>query len=67
FSVINNEHVSLKIYNSIGQEIAVLVNDILPSGNYSIKWNAENISSGVYFYTLRTDNFRSTKKLILLR
>jgi hypothetical protein len=67
FSVINNEHVSLKIYNSIGEEITTLVNDVLPAGNYSIRWNAENLASGIYFYVLTTDNFKSTKKLVLLR
>ena len=67
FSIINNEHVYLKIYNSIGQEITTLVNDILPAGDYSIKWNAENLASGIYFYTLTTGNFKAAKKLILLK
>ena len=67
FSVINDEHVSLKIYNSIGQEVAQLVNRVLPAGNYTVRWDAANFSSGVYFYTIHTDKFTSTKKMILLK
>jgi len=67
FSVPDNELVSLKIYNSIGEKIADLVNQVLPAGNYLVDWNAENVSSGIYFYTLTTNNFKETKKMILLR
>jgi hypothetical protein len=67
FSIVNNEHVTLKVYNSIGQEVAELVNKELPAGSYTVDWNAENNSSGIYLYTLSTDNFSSTKKMILLR
>jgi Secretion system C-terminal sorting domain len=67
FSIINNEHVTLKIYNSIGQEVSQLVNQVLPAGNYTVRWNAENLSSGVYFYTINTNNFKSAKKMILLK
>jgi len=67
FSVAASGQVSLKIYNSIGQEVAELVNQVLPTGSYTIDWNTENISSGVYFYTLTTNSFRDTKKMILLR
>jgi len=67
FSVVNNEHVTLKVYNSIGQQVAELVNQELPAGSYTVDWNAEDISSGIYLYTLNTNNFSSTKKMILLK
>lgn len=67
FSVVNTEFVSLKVYNSIGQQVAELVNQELPAGSYTVDWNAENVSSGIYLYTLTTDNFNSTKKMILLK
>ncbi|MDZ7626680.1 MAG: T9SS type A sorting domain-containing protein [Ignavibacteriaceae bacterium] len=67
FSILSNEFVTLKIFNIIGEEIAVLVNEILTSGSYSVNWNAENITSGIYFYTLATNQFRDTKKMILIR
>jgi len=67
FSIINNEKVTLKIYNSIGQEVAELVNKVLPVGNYTVSWNAGNVASGVYFYMLKTDHFNSVHKMILLK
>jgi hypothetical protein len=59
--------VSLKIYNIFGSEVATLVNEILPAGNYEREWNAENFPSGMYFYRLITGNFSETKKLILVK
>ena len=59
--------VSLKIYNHLGSEVKTLVNIFQPSGNYLIKFNAEQLSSGVYFYTLRVGNLSSTKKMIFLK
>ena len=67
FSVPENQLVTLKIYNSIGEKIAEIVNQALPAGNYQVNWNAENNPSGIYFYTLTTNNFKETKKMILLR
>lgn len=67
FSILSNEFVSLKIYNVIGEQVAELVNELLSAGNYFVNWNAENFSSGIYFYTLSTNNFIETKKMILLR
>jgi len=67
FSIPAGEFVSLKIYNSIGEQVADLVNEELPTGNYTVNWNAENVSSGMYFYTLKTSDFSDTKKMILLK
>jgi hypothetical protein len=59
--------VSLKIYDLLGRKVATLVNENKKAGYYNINYNAENISSGVYFYRLETNNFIDTKKMILLR
>jgi Secretion system C-terminal sorting domain len=67
FSIVANEHVSVRVYNTIGQEVARLVNDVLPAGNYSVRWDAANFSSGVYFYTITTNNFHTARKMILLK
>jgi predicted lipoprotein with Yx(FWY)xxD motif len=67
FSILNSEKVSLRIYNSLGQLVEEVVDKILPAGVYDINWNAENVPSGVYFYTIVTANFRQTKKMILLK
>ena len=59
--------VTLKVYNLLGEEVATIVNAELPAGFYKYKWNAGNLSSGVYFYKLREKNQAKTKKLILLK
>ncbi len=59
--------VSLKIYDALGREVAVLVNEELKPGTYEIEWNAENLPSGVYFYSLITNNFTQTRKLVLIK
>ena len=67
FSIPVQGMVSLKIFNLIGQEIDVLVNENLSAGNYSLKWNAKDQANGIYFYRLVSDSFSETKKMILLK
>lgn len=65
-----NSFVSLKVYNSLGQEVATLVNEPKPAGSYKINFNAAGLPSGVYYYVLRTGNnneFVKTNKMILLK
>lgn len=57
----------LKIYNSLGSEVAVLVNERLSAGKYSVDFNASNFSGGVYFYRLEAQNFSKTKKMMLVK
>jgi len=59
--------VLLKIYDVLGKEIAVLVNEQLKPGIYEIDWNAENLPSGVYFYSLITNEFTQTKKMVVVK
>ncbi|MBI9072418.1 MAG: T9SS type A sorting domain-containing protein [Melioribacteraceae bacterium] len=59
--------VELKIFDMLGREIETLVNGIQNPGNYEVVWNASKFSSGIYFYSLKTDNFHAVKKMILLR
>jgi hypothetical protein len=59
--------VSLKIFDMTGREVASLVNEVKTAGYYSINFNASNLSSGVYFYNLKTDNFTMTKKMMLIK
>ena len=61
------ENVSLKIFNSLGQEIATLINEKQSPGTYSVDWNASDYSSGIYFYRLQTDNFTETKRMTLIK
>ncbi len=59
--------VSLKVYDILGNEVAVLVDEEKPAGNYKIDFNGSNLASGIYFYTLRTNNFVQNRKMILLK
>ena len=59
--------VALKVYDVLGNEVAILVNEEKPIGTYELTWNAANVPSGVYFYKLRVGSFVETKKMILLR
>ncbi len=58
---------SLQIYNILGEEIATLVNERQAPGNYTVQFDASDLPSGTYFYTLRVGNFVATRKMILLK
>jgi hypothetical protein len=61
------QFVQLKIFDVIGNEVATLVNDEKPAGNYEIAFDASGLSSGVYFYKIASGNFVETKKMVLLK
>ncbi len=62
---------SLKVYDILGNEVATLVNEYRPAGNYQVDFNSSidgrNLSSGVYFYQLRVGSFIQTRKMILTK
>jgi hypothetical protein len=59
--------VLLKIYDALGREIEILVNEELNPGTYEVEWNAEKYSSGIYFYRLTSGDFSQTRKLVLVK
>ncbi len=67
FSIPKQEHVSLKIFNSLGQEIDSPINNILAPGAHLYKWNAGSNPAGVYFYQLRCGSGSYTGKMLLLK
>lgn len=67
FELNTTENVTLKIYDILGVEVASLVKENKPSGKHSVKFNASNLPSGIYFYRITSGNFIATKKLILLK
>ena len=67
FSLPLKSFISLKIFDLLGREVATIVSEQLSAGNHAIKWNAVNMSSGIYFYRLQAGSFTETKKLVLLR
>jgi hypothetical protein len=58
---------TLKVYNIIGQEVATLVNSVETAGSHEVKFDASRLSSGVYFYTLRSGNSIETMKMLLMK
>jgi len=67
FSIQKAGLVSLKIYNVLGQEVTTLLNGELSAGTYTYSFDASRLSSGIYFYTIHSNNFVQTKKMILLK
>ena len=72
FALPMNAKVNIKLYNALGQEVANILNTELDSGIHETVFNASNLSSGVYFYTLKVQgvdgsNFTSTKRLVLMK
>lgn len=65
FEIPGNTYVSLKVYNLLGVEIAELAGKEFAKGKHTIKFDAKNLSSGVYFYTIKADKFSASKKMIL--
>ena len=65
-------HVSLKIYNIRGQLVRALLDASLPAGRYTVQWDGTNesgtiVASGVYFCSMATRNFFSTKKMVMMK
>ena len=67
YSIVDNGIVTLKIYDVLGREIATLVNEEKAAGNYEVRFDASQLSSGIYLYTLQVGNFTQTRKMILLK
>ncbi len=75
YSLPKSSYVTLKIFNTLGEEIVTLVNEEKPVGTYVVSWNAVNLPSGVYFYRLQVvdpetssgQGFVQTRKMILLK
>jgi hypothetical protein len=59
--------IRLSVYDILGNEINVIVNEELPAGDYSIRWDAGNLPSGVYFYQIKSSNSVLTKKATLIK
>lgn len=67
YTVAVPSHVSIKLYNAIGQQMGVVVDEEKTSGEYSVQWNASSLSSGLYFCEMRAGDFSSVIKLVLLK
>jgi photosystem II stability/assembly factor-like uncharacterized protein len=57
----------LRVYDALGREVAVLFSSDAPAGNHTVNFDASNLSSGIYFYTLKSGDFINTKKMALIK
>ena len=67
YQIPNTEFVTLKVYDILGREIATLVNEEKPAGSYEVQFSGNGLTSGIYFYQLKTSTFVETKKMILVK
>ena len=63
----NANVIQLKIYNITGREITTLINESLQPGTYEVTFDASNLSSGIYFYRIQTENFSDTKRMLFIK
>lgn len=67
FNVPVHTRVSLKVYDALGRLVKVLVDETLSPGNYKTSFNGENFASGIYYYIISSEDYRLTKKMIILK
>jgi len=67
FSIPTSENVELNVYNILGQKVSLLINEQKAQGEYEIKFNASNLPSGIYIYSLRAGNVFETRKMLLVK
>ena len=67
FQLPNASNIKLVVYDVSGKVLDVLINQKLNAGYYNYDWDASQYSSGVYFYTLESDDFRDSKKMVLIK
>jgi hypothetical protein len=67
FTIESTEMVNLSVYSVNGQKVATLINGMVESGSHSVTFDASNLTSGVYFYTLSANGISATSKMILMK
>jgi len=67
YSIPNSGHVTLSVYNTLGQIVTTLVNSYENAGSYKVKFNAKDLTSGIYFYRINCGSFSASKKLIIVK
>ena len=58
---------NISVFDITGRKVSELVNSVLRAGSHEVSWNAAGLSSGVYFYTLKTAEVTETKKMLLVK
>ncbi len=67
FSTNNSDPVKIEIYDTCGQKVSTLLDIEMKAGYHEVKFNAQNLSSGIYFYRIEAGEFQDAKKMILIK
>ncbi|HQH55914.1 MAG TPA: T9SS type A sorting domain-containing protein, partial [Candidatus Marinimicrobia bacterium] len=67
YTIPYDARVSLKVYNTLGQEVANLVDGTQSAGEHIVTFDSKNLAGGIYFYTLKSEGVNITKKLVLIK
>lgn len=67
YAVPGEQHVYVGVYDLLGRRVAVLVNQVQPAGSYTVDWNAQGLSSGIYLYRLDAGGFSQTRRMMLMK
>ena len=67
YSIAKDVNVNISVYNTIGEKVATLVNGFQQAGRYEVNFNAGNLTSGVYFYTIEAGDYKAVKKMLLMK
>jgi len=67
FDIPQRSNVKISVYDILGKEISVLVNEELNTGTFEVNWDASNFPSGVYFYKIETEDYSESKKMVLVK
>jgi hypothetical protein len=67
FTIAQTDYVSLKVYDVLGNEVTTLINEEKPAGEYEVEFDGERLTSGIYFYQLKSGSYVQTKKMLLLK
>jgi hypothetical protein len=67
FGIPKNSFVTIKVFDLLGREVSVLVNEYKEAGSYDVNFNASGLSSGLYFYRIEAGSFKGIKRMVLLK
>jgi ATP-dependent helicase YprA (DUF1998 family) len=67
YSIKENGLVSIRVFDVLGKEVAVLIKEEQPAGEHRVNFDGSNLSSGIYFYTITAKDFHQTKKMLLVK
>ena len=67
FSIPEESFVTIKVFNTLGEEITTVINENIIAGNYEVEFDASKLPSGIYFYKLQAGSFVETKKMMLMK